>query len=126
MENNKNIFEHGYALFIGIRYGHWSANLSPLDGTLRDISSLKSHFTHPEKAAYKSENVISLTEEAATAKGIINALDQLNQMAKKDAEATVIIYYSGHGETDGKNYFLVPYDFELEKWQDELKGGLKK
>lgn len=114
--NHNTYFEHGYALLIGIRYGHWQ-NVSPLNGTLRDVEDIQTHFLHPDKAAYKEENVIALTEGKATAKGILDALDELAKKTQNDPDATVIVYYAGHGETDGQNYFFVPYDFDLEQWQ---------
>lgn len=128
---NKILFEHGYALFIGIRYGHWSASVSPLEGTLRDIDDLNNHFIDAKKAAFPPGNIIVLKEEQATTSGVFKALDDLKTLANKDSEASVIIYYSGHGETDGKNNFLVPFDFDLNQWQrlgtfDESKVILSK
>lgn len=111
----ENYFEHGYALLIGIRYGHWSR---PLNGTIKDVNSLTAHFTDKSKAAYKKENVISVLEENATAKGILEGFDELIAKVDEDSEATVIVYYSGHGETNGTDYFLVPYDFDLKNWRE--------
>lgn len=118
MTNNTLLFEHGYALFIGIRYANpdWNG-IGLLNGTLRDVNDLYNHFTNTTKAAYKPENIILLTEKQATRQGIIDALDKLIAKANADNKATVIVYYSGHGETDGTNYFLVPYDFNLAKWR---------
>lgn len=109
----------GYALLIGIRYGHWAKMLKPLEGTLKDIEALKKHFTDPTKAGFNSDNVIALTEEKATGQGIRDALDRFAKMVNQDPEASVIIYYAGHGETDKKNYFLVPYDFDLLRWRND-------
>lgn len=108
---NKHNYEHGYALFIGIRYGHWT-NIRPLNGTLKDVDALSQHFTDLQKAAFKPENVIVLKEEAATKIAIEQALKDLANKTKKDPDASVIVHYSGHGETDGNNFFLVPYDFD--------------
>jgi len=128
---NKILFEHGYALFIGIRYGHWAASIPPLEGTLRDIDDLNNHFVDSKKAAFPPGNIIVLKEEQATTSGVFKALEDLKKLANKDSEASVIIYYSGHGETDGKNHFLVPFDFDLNQWQtlgtfDESKVILSK
>lgn len=109
------LFEHGYALFIGIRYGHWKKG-NPLNGTLRDTKDLYDHFTHPQKAAYKPENIILLQEENATKLEILNALATLAAKANQDPNATVIIYYSGHGIKNEHDFFLVPYDFDLLEW----------
>ncbi|MBK9462657.1 MAG: caspase family protein [Sphingobacteriales bacterium] len=112
-------FDNGYALLIGIRYGQFentTLNEAVLEGTLNDVRDLKAHFTNPRKAAYKPENVIALTEENATTKGILTALDDLAHKVENDPDATVILYYSGHGETNGTDYFLVPYDFDATTW----------
>lgn len=121
----------GYALLIGIRYEHWAKMLRPLKGTLKDVQALNAHFTDPAKAGFLPGNVIALTEEKATGQGIRDALDKFVEMVNKDAKASVIIYYAGHGERDEKNYFLVPYDFDLLRWRqhrtyDEDKVVLSK
>lgn len=110
-------YENGYALLIGIKYAHWNG-IGLLNGTLNDIRDLKAHFTDQNKAAYKPENVITLTEENATTANIFQALKDLATKANQNKDASVIVYYSGHGETDGRNHFLVPYDFNLRKWLD--------
>jgi len=110
--NNDTYFEHGYALLIGIRYGY---DRGPLNGTLRDVEDIQNHFLNTDKAAYKKENVIALTEENATAAGILQALDELAVKANKDEDATVIVHYSGHGARVGQDYFFVPYDCDLDR-----------
>lgn len=102
--------ENGYALLIGLRYGHW---LEQLNGPLKDVKALSSHFSDPSKAAYRPENIIELTENDATVSGILNALNDIALKAASQPDATVIIYYSGHGGNFEDKYFLVPYDFNL-------------
>jgi len=116
MANNNVQYEHGYALFIGITYNHLASNIKPLKGTFRDVEDLNAHFTNLQKAAYKTENVILLTEEKATRQGILTALETLAAKAEESPEASVIVYYSGHGIPEG----LVPYDFDFYKyWQKD-------
>lgn len=115
MENTTS-FEHGYALLIGIQYNHWNGP-RPLYGTERDLEDLQSHFLDTDKAAYKNENVTVLNESAATTQGILTALDDFAKKVNQDKDAVAIVYYAGHGETDGKDSFLVPYDFNLSKWR---------
>jgi len=106
-------------LLIGIKYEHWRHLRFALDGTLRDVEDVKNHFLHQDKAAYKKENVVTLLEQEATAKGILDALDLLAAKANKDKDATVIVHYSGHGVTDGQNYFFAPYNFDIERWLED-------
>lgn len=112
-------YEDGYALFIGIKYDHWSNFVSPLGGTLNDAKGLYEHFTNPTKAAYNPENIICLREEKATKKNIIKALKDIAEKSNANKNASVIIYYAGHGETDGSQNFLVPYDFDLQLWRNK-------
>jgi len=118
MPNQNLQFENGYALLIGIRYGQWK---KPLNGTLRDVNDLYTHFTDPQKAAYKPENIIKVIEENASKEGILRAFDELTAKIEGSENASVIVYYSGHGETTNNQYFLVPYNFDLDKWKDGKK-----
>lgn len=111
MPTSNLVFENGYALLIGIRYGQYANTdqwKNVLNGTLNDVRNLKHHFTDPQKAAYKPENVIELTEENATQQGILDALDELAGRVGNDSAASVIITYSGHGLSEG----LVPYNYQ--------------
>ena len=108
-------YEDGYVLLIGIRYGHW---VKPLNGPLRDIAALKKHFEDPAKADYKTENIIIVSENEATTAGILAALDELAINANSNPNASVTIYYSGHGGNIADKYFLVPYDFNISEFQN--------
>ncbi len=109
-------YANGYALFIGLAYKHWPIH-NQLHGTLNDIRDLSEHFRDHTKAAFRPEHITMLTEEKATASTILRELDLLAEKASKNPNATVIVYFSGHGETDGRDHFLVPYDFDLSRWQ---------
>ena len=117
--NRHNNFNNGYVLLIGIRYGHWSNKMKPLEGTLKDIEALNNHFKDPAKAGFVPDNIFMLKEENATSTNILRYLDDFSQKVNQDNEASAIIYYSGHGETDGKQSFLLPYNFDIERWQNE-------
>jgi len=110
-------YENGYALFIGIAYENWKRLLRPLRGTLKDVESLEKHFLDKQKAAFRPENIVSLKEEAATTEKIFKALDELAEKAKGNPNAFVLVSYSGHGESDGENNFLIPYDFDFDRWK---------
>lgn len=121
MSDTSNYFENGYALFIGIAYHHWVEKGEESLSALNDTKMLYDHFTDPKKAAYNPEKIELLSEEKATRTGILEALDRLIEKVDKDKEATAILYYAGHGETVGSDFFLLPYDFNLEKWWDDEK-----
>lgn len=65
-----------------------------------------------EFAGYLPESTTFLTEEKATRDGILNAFDNL--IAKANEDSSVLLYYSGHGDTYSDNTFL-----NKENWKPE-------
>lgn len=117
MENT--YYEHGYALFIGIRYGHWT-NQRPLNGTLNDVDDLNAHFLDAKKAAFNPKNIILLKEEDATREGIEVSFQSLASKIKSDPKASVFVYFTGHGKSHKGNFFLIPYDFSIEQLENNI------
>jgi uncharacterized caspase-like protein len=106
------IFSHGYALFIGVgrtSYLPWS-----LQATVHDAQSLLSIFTDANRCAYPhdDQHVQLLHDAAATRQAMLDGLCWLKAQAELDAEATVVVYYSGHGWLDTSTglYYLIPHD----------------
>ncbi|BDA76454.1 hypothetical protein CAL7716_106200 (plasmid) [Calothrix sp. PCC 7716] len=107
-------FPHGYALLIGVgesAYPKWS-----LPTTVKDIQALHSILTDPNLCGYISgeHNFRILHDTAATRHAILDSLTWLKEQADADSEATVVVYYSGHGwldESTGK-YYLIQHDVE--------------
>jgi len=107
-----NSFTHGYALLVGVGecvYSEWS-----LPVTVKDMQAVQSLLKDPHQCGYlQDENHIRLLQDAdATGNGILEGLHWLREQAAADQEATVVVYYSGHGwleESTGK-YYLIPHD----------------
>ncbi|NES88504.1 HEAT repeat domain-containing protein [Okeania sp. SIO2B9] len=107
-----NTLSHNYALLIGVgdcEYPKWS-----LPTTVKDVQAIKSFLTNPELCGYiNNENYLRfLCNEQATKQNILDNLNWLQQQAKNDPEATILVYYSGHGWLDKstQNYYLIPHD----------------
>lgn len=107
-------FSHGYALLIGVgesAYPKWS-----LPVTVKDVQVLKSILTDPNLCAYPNdEQYIRILHDAgATRSAMLEGLAWLKTEAAADPEATVIVYYSGHGWLDQStnHYYLIPHDVE--------------
>ena len=115
MGNLKN----AYALLIGV------GNDIPV--TARDAKAVYNILADEAIAGYLPENIYLLTDQNATRIDILNAFDALIQ--KADENASVMLYYSGHGgcysdntflkeenwkpEDQNKKYFhLCPYDYD--------------
>ncbi len=113
-------FSNGYALLVGIG--------ADLPVTVKDATALYNLLLDPNRAAYSTEQVALLTETAATRQQILTAFDQLIERVSQNPEATVIVYYSGHGgRTEGldgvSEYFLVPYGFNSSRIVDTAISG---
>lgn len=115
-------FSNGYALLIGIG--------ADLPITVKDATALYHVLTHPSLAAYPPEQVMLLTEEKANKQNILMAFDQLIKQANHNPDATVIIYFSGHGgrlDQPGKpaEHFLVPHGYDLDRLADTTISSLE-
>lgn len=105
-------FDQGYALLIGVGQSvcpEWS-----LPVTVRDARALKAVLTDPAYCGYRDDprHVRLLSNEEATQCNIVQALETLAASTAQEPDATVVIYYSGHGwlQRDAGDYFLVPHD----------------
>ncbi|MCM0591502.1 MAG: caspase family protein [Gloeotrichia echinulata DEX184] len=107
-----NRLENHYALLIGV--GECDNPQWSLPVTVKDIQALKSVLIDPDWCGYvdDEQHIRLLYNETATKEAILSGLNWLKEKAASNSEATVIVYYSGHGwlnESTGK-YFLVPHD----------------
>lgn len=105
-----NIFEHGYALIVGV-----DANQIPrlaLPAVAKDVQAIYDVLVHPDRCAYNPENVKFLKGDQSTRDNILDGLYWLQGKVKGDPEATAVIYYSGHGMVDKATdqYYLIPYN----------------
>jgi hypothetical protein len=100
-------FVNGHAVIIGVG--------ADLPTTVDDAVGLADILRDQERCAYPPEQVRLLTGERATRTKVLTALDELIATAADDA--TVMIYYSGHGyevgTPIGKWYFLMPHGYDL-------------
>ncbi|MFO7540175.1 MAG: caspase family protein, partial [Chloroflexota bacterium] len=106
------IFEHGYALIVGVNDNRIQRLALP--DVAKDVQAVYEVLVHPERCAYKPENVKLLKGEESTRQNILEGLYWLQDKVKEDGEATAVIYYSGHGMVDKNTdqYYLVPYDIQ--------------
>ncbi|NEQ69532.1 MAG: hypothetical protein F6K21_29390 [Symploca sp. SIO2D2] len=105
---------HNYALLIGVgesAYPQWS-----LPVTVKDTLALKSLLTDSNLCGYSDDeqHLRLLNDAIATKESILSNLNWLQQQAAADSEATVLVYYSGHGWLDNATgkYYLIPHDVE--------------
>lgn len=113
-------FVHGYALLIGV--GQCAEPKFSLPVTVKDMQALRQSLIDPALCAYpdNDQHIRLLHDQGATRLAILDGLTWLNAQATADPEATVIVYYSGHGwlETDSDHYYLIPHDFDAYEWRE--------
>ena len=104
------IFEHGYAVVIGVDENNISRLALPT--VAKDVQAVHDVLVHPERCAYKPDNVKLLKGAESTKTEILDALYWLQDKVKEDAKATAVLYYSGHGMVDKATdqYYLIPYN----------------
>jgi uncharacterized caspase-like protein len=118
-------FKHGYALLVGVgdcKYTQWS-----LPVTVRDVTAIKDVLTDPILCGYgdNDAHLRLLCNEMATKAGIMEGLQWLKLIADRDSEATIIVYYSGHGWLNPANgkYYLIPHDVKPTRIADSAVAG---
>src|SRR3972149_453856 len=110
-------FTHGHALIIGMG--------ADLPDTVQDAAGLSDISPEPERCAYPPSQVTLLTGEKATRGTVLSALDALTRL--NDPEATVVVYFSGHGyrvtASLGEFYYLMPFGYDTERLFDTAIRG---
>ncbi|MCX6028221.1 MAG: caspase family protein [Chloroflexi bacterium] len=115
-------FDHGYALLIGV--GNCKVKEYSLSVAANDMRALQQLLVMPDFCAYPQGQVQVLCDENATRKGILDKLAWLKQCAEQDADATCIVFYSGHGKYDSTSgaFWLVPHDYYPNQPETRLKA----
>ena len=90
------VFANGFALCVGV-----GGNL-PV--TVDDAKAVAKILRDPERCAYPEAQVRLTTGPEATSNGILAGLDWLQERTQEQGDATVVVYFSGHGSRD---HFLV-------------------
>jgi Caspase domain len=118
-----NSFDQGYALLIGVgecEYSRWSLPI-----TVKDVTAVKEILVDPNLCSYPNEHIRLLCNADATHEGILDGLQWLKEVAGRDPEATIIVYYSGHGWLNpvDSSYYLIPNDTNPGEISDSALAG---
>ena len=117
-------FSNGHALLIGV-------GGNTIEVTVKDAEAIHDLLIDSRKAAYPHTQVELLTKSSATRENILSAFDTLIERVNHNPDATVIIYYSGHGgriesTNENKNeYFLVPHGYQPNQKPTTTISGLE-
>ena len=105
-------FDRGYALLIGV--GESKYERLSLPETVKDTQAIYAALVDPDLCAYPNnkEHIRVLNNKNATRSAILEGLQWLKEKAQINPEATIFIYYSGHGwlNTQDNSFYLLPHD----------------
>lgn len=104
------LFSHGYALLVGV--GHYQDEKLSVPVTAQDAEDFGKVLTDTQLCGYPQAQVTVLTNQAAIQTRILTELDVLAKSAQNDNNATVIIFFAGHGVKDNDYYFL-PHEVQV-------------
>ncbi len=120
-----NSFAHGYALLIGVGACEYSKYSLPV--TVKDVTAVREILIDPSLCGYPNsdEHIRLLCNADATRKSILAGLEWLKQVADRDPETTIVVYYSGHGWSNpaGNSYYLIPHDVVPGEIEDSALAG---
>ncbi len=101
-----------YAVIIGIG-NYQDPQIPDLDYTVNDAQGLYDILTDPDYGGIPKDQIALLLNEQATYSKIKAALGKwLPQQARP--EDTVIIYYSGHGAPEGRSFYWVTHNADID------------
>jgi uncharacterized caspase-like protein len=105
-------FSHGYALLIGVGESTYPKLSLPV--TVKDMQAVRDILADEALCAYPEEHIRVLHDQGATRQAILDNLAWLKDMAAADPNATVMVYYSGHGwlAPNSDDYYLLQHDIE--------------
>lgn len=117
MGGNLTKFNNGYALLIGVGESKYAPLSLPV--TVKDTQAIYAALIDPELCAYPDDkdHIRVLNNQEATKAAIVDGLSWLKEKAESDKNATIFIYYSGHGWVDKntQKYYLLQHDIKPTK-----------
>ena len=108
------VFKNGYALMVGV-----GADLSV---TIKDATAIRDILIDSQRCAYPVNQVRLLTEEKASRQNILDSLDRLATQVSVETEATVVVYFSGHGGMMPE-FHLVPNGYDPQNFAGTAISG---
>ena len=108
-------FRSGYALLIGV-------GTEDIPNTVTDAQALNDILLDLSRCAYPPQQVRLLTSSNATRENILTAFDWLASIVSDDNDATVLVFFSGHGGLM-PHYHIVPHGYDYRSVQRTSISG---
>ncbi len=105
-------FNYGHALLIGV--GNYVRAALSIPQTATEARQLADLLRDPTLAAYPYSQVRLLTDQAATRRGILDALENFALQLANAPQPTALLFFTCHGQYQGDEYWLLPHDYDPE------------
>ena len=105
-------FPNAYALLVGVGQSAYPKLSLPV--TVKDMQALKVMLCDPALCGYEEQHTRLLHDNTATKAAILDGLNWLQSRAEQDSDATVLVFYSGHGwrKKENDRYYLLQHDID--------------
>jgi hypothetical protein len=108
-----------YLVTIGIN--KYKDNRLDLDYGTPDALAIRQALSQSTKSVFDNVVDYRLLDTAASRENILKMLQDLHASRPDDE---VVIYYAGHGEIIGKEWYMLPYDVSVTGQQDLVRSGI--
>lgn len=102
-------FSYGHALLIGV--GSYQRAALSVETTAADAVQLGALLCDPQCGGYPPAQVRVLSDAQATRAGMLAAFATFAQQLAQAPRATAIVFFAGHGQQRGEDFFLLPHDY---------------
>ena len=103
-------FSYGHALLIGV--GSYQRAALSVETTAADAVQLGALLCDPQCGGYPPAQVRVLSDAQATRAGMLAAFAAFAQQLAQAPRATAIVFFAGHGQQRGDDFFLLPHDYD--------------
>jgi WD40 repeat protein len=108
-----------HVLVVGInRYKNSALDLNYAASDARDVAK---YFKGKGRGLFPQTSIIELYDDQATRANILNQFQALKDKARP--EDVVVIYFAGHGDSVGEEWYFVPHDCVRPYVKEELSAG---
>ncbi|MCI5126913.1 MAG: caspase family protein [Candidatus Electrothrix sp. AUS3] len=117
--NKEKMFSNGYALLVGV--GNYKKTSLSVPITAQDAEDMGGILKNPQLCGYPQNQVVTLTHNEANTQRILTELVTLKERVQQDDNATVVIFFSGHGWRQEHGYYFLPHETELFKQDGKFR-----
>ena len=108
-----------YMLVVGVNeYKNSSLNLN---FAVPDAEAIARYYEKNGPRLFREVNITRVFNADATRANVLTAFQKLREKAKE--QDVVILYFSGHGDSSGSEWYFIPYDVTRPEAEDDVRSA---